>query len=145
MQKGVRRLYPGGRGILYHDTLPEHQSLVGKNHCELGEGNPGRRFLLAIGVNFSRSCLILVHQKPSFTPSINVRFMYYYIKALHIIFVVTWFAGLFYMPRLFIYNTEAGDKPAATREALRDQFAKMLNHFGTVLPGHRPSLPCSLD
>ena len=36
-----------------------------------------------------------------------------YIKALHIIFVVTWFAGLFYMPRLFIYNTEANDKPEA--------------------------------
>ncbi|OYY07228.1 MAG: hypothetical protein B7Y66_12955, partial [Sphingobacteriia bacterium 35-36-14] len=29
--------------------------------------------------------------------------MYSYIKALHIIFVVTWFAGLFYIPRLMIY------------------------------------------
>jgi putative membrane protein len=29
-----------------------------------------------------------------------------YIKALHIIFIVTWFAGLFYITRLFIYNTE---------------------------------------
>ena len=33
--------------------------------------------------------------------------MYNYIKALHIIFVVTWFSGLFYIVRLFVYNTEA--------------------------------------
>jgi len=33
--------------------------------------------------------------------------MYYTAKALHLIFVVAWFAGLFYMPRLFIYQTEA--------------------------------------
>ena len=37
--------------------------------------------------------------------------MYYnYIKALHLIFVITWFAGLFYIPRLFIYHTEASKK-----------------------------------
>jgi putative membrane protein len=36
--------------------------------------------------------------------------MYNYIKALHIIFIVTWFSGLFYMVRLFIYNTEAAGK-----------------------------------
>ncbi|MDX1629650.1 MAG: CopD family protein, partial [Fulvivirga sp.] len=30
-----------------------------------------------------------------------------YLKALHIIFIVTWFAGLFYMVRLFIYQVEA--------------------------------------
>ncbi len=40
--------------------------------------------------------------------------MYLYLKAIHIIFVVTWFAGLFYMPRLFIYNPEAEDKDHAT-------------------------------
>ncbi|MBA4168493.1 MAG: CopD family protein, partial [Chitinophagaceae bacterium] len=31
--------------------------------------------------------------------------MYLYIKALHIIFIVTWFSGMFYIVRLFIYNT----------------------------------------
>ena len=36
--------------------------------------------------------------------------MYLYLKALHIIFVVTWFAGMFYIVRLFIYNTEANEK-----------------------------------
>ena len=34
-----------------------------------------------------------------------------YLKALHIIFIVTWFSGMFYIVRLFIYNTEAGDRP----------------------------------
>ena len=32
-----------------------------------------------------------------------------YLKAFHIIFVVTWFAGLFYLPRLFVYHAMAGD------------------------------------
>jgi len=32
-----------------------------------------------------------------------------WIKAFHIIFMVTWFAGLFYLPRLFVYHTMAGD------------------------------------
>ena len=41
-----------------------------------------------------------------------------YIKALHIIFVVTWFAGLFYMPRLFIYNTEAQEMEDEERKIL---------------------------
>ena len=48
-----------------------------------------------------------------------------YIKALHIIFIVTWFAGMFYMPRLFIYSTEAADKSPEIRDALRAQFAIM--------------------
>jgi putative membrane protein len=36
--------------------------------------------------------------------------MYDYLKSLHIIFVITWFAGMFYIVRLFIYNTEANEK-----------------------------------
>jgi putative membrane protein len=51
--------------------------------------------------------------------------MYEYLKALHIIFVVTWFAGLFYMPRLFIYATEAGTKAESEAILLREQFAIM--------------------
>jgi putative membrane protein len=46
-------------------------------------------------------------------------------KALHIIFVVAWFAGLFYIPRLFIYQTEAADKPVQEREVLTPQFKLM--------------------
>ena len=46
---------------------------------------------------------------------------YNYIKALHLIFVVTWFAGLFYIPRLFIYHIEAAEKPSPDKEILSGQ------------------------
>lgn len=59
--------------------------------------------------------------------------MYPYIKALHIIFVVTWFAGLFYMPRLFIYATEAGDKPEAEKKILRDQLTIMMKRLWYII------------
>jgi putative membrane protein len=38
-----------------------------------------------------------------------------WVKALHIIFVVTWFAGLFYLPRLFVYHAMADDKISIER------------------------------
>ncbi len=62
--------------------------------------------------------------------------MYFYIKALHIIFVVTWFAGLFYMVRLFIYNREAQDKPEAEKIILQKQFDIMIKRlwFGITWP-----------
>ena len=62
--------------------------------------------------------------------------MYSYLKALHIIFIVTWFAGMFYMPRLFIYNTEAGDRPEAECKILRGQFKIMMKRlwFGITWP-----------
>jgi len=62
--------------------------------------------------------------------------MYNYIKALHIIFIVTWFAGMFYMPRLFIYNTEANDKPAEAQALLHDQFKTMMKRlwYGITVP-----------
>lgn len=48
-----------------------------------------------------------------------------YIKALHVIFVVTWFAGLFYIVRLFIYNTEANERPETERKVLQEQYKIM--------------------
>lgn len=59
-----------------------------------------------------------------------------YVKALHIIFVVTWFAGLFYMPRLFIYNTEAQQLGDIERSVLQKQFTVMLKRlwFGITWP-----------
>lgn len=62
--------------------------------------------------------------------------MYLYIKAIHIIFIVTWFAGLFYMPRLFIYNTEANTKDELSRKVLQDQFAIMMKRlwYGITWP-----------
>ena len=55
--------------------------------------------------------------------------MYFYIKALHIIFIVTWFSGLFYIVRLFIYNTEAGDRPQPDKDILRKQFSIMIRRL----------------
>ena len=62
--------------------------------------------------------------------------MYLYIKALHIIFVVTWFAGLFYMPRLMVYNAEAGAQPEAARDILRNQYNIMMKRlwYGITWP-----------
>jgi putative membrane protein len=62
--------------------------------------------------------------------------MYPYIKALHIIFVVTWFSGLFYMPRLFIYNTEANEQPEAVKSILQRQFSIMMKRlwYGITWP-----------
>ncbi len=48
--------------------------------------------------------------------------MYLYLKAIHIIFVVSWMAGLFYVVRLFIYHTEAQERVEAERKVLSDQF-----------------------
>lgn len=47
------------------------------------------------------------------------------VKALHIIFVVSWFAGLFYIVRLFIYHTEAQEKTEVEKEILSNQFVIM--------------------
>jgi len=62
--------------------------------------------------------------------------MYLYLKAIHIIFIVTWFAGLFYFPRLCIYNTEANEKTAAIKQALQEQFGIMMKRlwYGITWP-----------
>ena len=48
-----------------------------------------------------------------------------YIKALHIIFVICWFAGLFYIVRLFVYFAEAESKPEIEKNILQAQFKIM--------------------
>ncbi len=50
---------------------------------------------------------------------------YFYVKSLHIIFVVTWFAGLFYIVRLFIYYSEAAEKPEPDKTILQNQLQLM--------------------
>lgn len=59
-----------------------------------------------------------------------------YLKAVHIIFVVTWFAGLFYMPRLLIYITEAHAKAEPEKSILIKQFKIMASRlwFGITWP-----------
>jgi len=50
---------------------------------------------------------------------------YNYVKALHLIFVITWFAGLFYIPRLFIYHIEGLKKSKPEASILIAQFKIM--------------------
>lgn len=50
---------------------------------------------------------------------------YNYIKSLHLIFVITWFAGLFYIVRLFVYQIEANDKISPEKEILQKQYKIM--------------------
>ncbi len=53
------------------------------------------------------------------------------VKSLHIVFVVTWFAGLFYLPRLFVYHALAKDEISLER-------FKVMEHklyFGIMTPG----------
>lgn len=54
---------------------------------------------------------------------------YLYIKALHIIFIVTWFSGMFYIVRLFIYNAEAQEKERVERDILTRQFSIMIKRL----------------
>ena len=56
-----------------------------------------------------------------------------YLKALHIIFVVTWFAGLFYIVRLFIYQTEALQKPELERNILKPQLDLMASRLWYII------------
>jgi len=50
---------------------------------------------------------------------------YNYIKSLHLIFVITWFAGLFYIVRLFVYQIEANDQSSPEKEILQKQYKIM--------------------
>lgn len=50
---------------------------------------------------------------------------YNYIKSLHLIFVITWFAGLFYIVRLFVYHAEAKEKPEPEQSILIKQYQLM--------------------
>ena len=50
---------------------------------------------------------------------------YSFFKAFHIIGFVSWFAGLFYLVRMFVYHAEAEDKPASIREDWKKQFTLM--------------------
>lgn len=54
-----------------------------------------------------------------------------WIKALHIIFMVTWFSGLFYLPRLFVYHAMATDKVSKDRFKIMER--KL--YYGIMLPG----------
>jgi protoporphyrinogen IX oxidase len=54
-----------------------------------------------------------------------------WVKALHIVFMVTWFAGLFYLPRLFVYHAMASDAPSIERFKIMER--KL--YYGIMTPG----------
>jgi putative membrane protein len=58
---------------------------------------------------------------------------YLSVKALHIIFIVTWFAGLFYIPRIFIYQVEALSKSEPERTILQNQLKLMASRLWTII------------
>lgn len=58
---------------------------------------------------------------------------YNYIKALHLIFVITWFAGLFYIPRLFVYHIEAAQKPEPDKSILSEQLKLMTKRLWYII------------
>jgi putative membrane protein len=59
--------------------------------------------------------------------------MYNYVKALHIVFIVTWFSGLFYMVRLFIYNAEAAERPEPEKTILQQQYKIMIRRLWLII------------
>ena len=59
--------------------------------------------------------------------------LYNYIKSLHLIFVITWFAGLFYIPRLFVYQIEAFHKPLPEKEILGKQLKLMAKRLWFII------------
>ena len=59
--------------------------------------------------------------------------MYLYLKAFHIIFVVCWFAGLFYIVRLFVYYAEAQLKSDIEKEILSNQYQIMTNRLWHII------------
>jgi len=58
---------------------------------------------------------------------------YLYVLAVHIIFVVSWMAGLFYSVRLFIYHTEANDRPEIERVILQKEFEKIEKKLWNII------------
>jgi len=58
---------------------------------------------------------------------------YLYVKALHLIFVITWFAGLFYIPRLFIYLIEANQKSQTEKKVLVPQLQLMIDRLWKII------------
>ena len=64
--------------------------------------------------------------------------MYFlYLKVFHIIGVIVWFAGLFYLGRLFVYHREADERPELESTTLKSQFSLMERrlYYGIAWPG----------
>ena len=58
---------------------------------------------------------------------------FYIVKTLHIVFMITWFAGLFYLPRLFVYHAQAAPDDRIGIERFKLMERKL--YFGIMAPG----------
>lgn len=58
---------------------------------------------------------------------------YYWFKAFHIVGMVAWFAGLFYLPRLFVYHAEASEQPEPARTILKNQYQVMEKRLYSII------------
>jgi putative membrane protein len=58
---------------------------------------------------------------------------YYWFKALHLIGIVVWFAGLFYLVRLFVYHAEAEQEPEPARSILKKQYELMEKRLYSII------------
>jgi protoporphyrinogen IX oxidase len=56
-----------------------------------------------------------------------------WLKAFHVVFVVTWFAGLFYLPRLFVYHVAAGDAAGIARFIVMERRLFFIMSLGALL------------
>ena len=56
-----------------------------------------------------------------------------WLKALHVVFVVTWFAGLFYLPRLFVYHAATRDAPGLARFVVMERRLYFIMSLGALL------------
>jgi protoporphyrinogen IX oxidase len=56
-----------------------------------------------------------------------------WLKAFHIVFVVTWFAGLFYLPRLFVYHATAADRVSVERFQIMERRLFIIMTIGATL------------
>ena len=71
---------------------------------------------------------------------------YLWFKTLHIVGVVVWFAGLFYLVRLFIYHREAEELDPALRSAFQQQYALMEKRLANIIttPGMVVAVVCAI-
>ena len=71
---------------------------------------------------------------------------YYWFKAFHLIGIVVWFAGLFYLVRLFVYHAEASLQPEPAQSILKNQYAIMEKRLYSIIttPGMIVTVLCAI-
>lgn len=71
---------------------------------------------------------------------------YYWFKAFHLIGIVVWFAGLFYLVRLFVYHAEANQEPEPAQSILKNQYAIMEKRLYSIIttPGMIVTVVCAI-